>query len=84
MLNELSNDPIQAAISRLEKQHEEDKQGNLLFALHIWSCLQFNKFPFSCPGKTAPRIRKTISTIEKHNVTFYPIFTVRVRSLAVW
>lgn len=27
MLNELSNDPIQAAISRLEKQHEEDKQG---------------------------------------------------------
>lgn len=28
MLNELSNDPIQAAIARLEKQHEEDKQGN--------------------------------------------------------
>lgn len=27
MLNELSNDPIQAAIARLEKQHEEDKQG---------------------------------------------------------
>lgn len=27
MLNEMSNDPIQAAISRLEKQHEEDKQG---------------------------------------------------------
>ncbi|XP_026473795.1 kinesin-like protein KIF13B [Ctenocephalides felis] len=26
MLNELSNDPIQAAISRLEKQHEDDKQ----------------------------------------------------------
>ncbi|KAF5284466.1 hypothetical protein FQA39_LY17041 [Lamprigera yunnana] len=26
MLNELSNDPIQAAISRLERQHEEDKQ----------------------------------------------------------
>ncbi|XP_050554854.1 kinesin-like protein KIF13A isoform X8 [Spodoptera frugiperda] len=26
MLNELSNDPIQTAISRLEKQHEEDKQ----------------------------------------------------------
>ncbi|XP_025837390.1 kinesin-like protein KIF13A isoform X2 [Agrilus planipennis] len=26
MLNELSNDPIQAAIARLEKQHEEDKQ----------------------------------------------------------
>lgn len=27
MTNELSNDPIQAAIARLEKQHEEDKQG---------------------------------------------------------
>nr|CAD7590077.1 unnamed protein product [Timema genevievae] len=26
MLNELSNDPIQTAIERLEKQHEEDKQ----------------------------------------------------------
>ncbi|XP_034951830.1 kinesin-like protein KIF13B isoform X3 [Chelonus insularis] len=26
MLNELSNDPIQQAIARLEKQHEEDKQ----------------------------------------------------------
>ncbi|KAJ8950329.1 hypothetical protein NQ318_021189 [Aromia moschata] len=26
MSNELSNDPIQAAIARLEKQHEEDKQ----------------------------------------------------------
>ncbi|XP_066259078.1 kinesin-like protein KIF13A isoform X2 [Euwallacea similis] len=26
MTNELSNDPIQAAIARLEKQHEEDKQ----------------------------------------------------------
>ena len=30
MLNELSNDPIQAAIARLEKQHEEDKQGKIL------------------------------------------------------
>lgn len=29
MLNELGNDPIQAAISRLEKQHEEDKQDAL-------------------------------------------------------
>lgn len=26
MLNELSNDPIQAAIAKIEKQHEEDKQ----------------------------------------------------------
>ncbi|KAI5645017.1 kinesin motor domain-containing protein [Phthorimaea operculella] len=26
MMNELSNDPIQTAISRLERQHEEDKQ----------------------------------------------------------
>jgi len=29
MLNELSNDPIQTAIARLEKQHEEDKQGTM-------------------------------------------------------
>ena len=35
MLNELSNDPIQAAIARLEKQHEEDKQGTLQSYL-IW------------------------------------------------
>lgn len=28
MLNELSNDPIQTAIAKMEKQHEEDKQGN--------------------------------------------------------
>lgn len=26
MLKELSNDPIQAAIQNLERQHEEDKQ----------------------------------------------------------
>lgn len=31
MLNELSNDPIQTAIYRLEKQHEEDKQGKYFF-----------------------------------------------------
>lgn len=31
MLNELSNDPIQRAIARLEKQHEEDKQ---VYVLH--------------------------------------------------
>lgn len=36
MTNELSNDPIQAAIARLEKQHEEDKQGE-----------RFLKFNFS-------------------------------------
>jgi len=35
MLNELSNDPIQRAIARLEKQHEEDKQ---VYVLH-----RFNK-----------------------------------------
>lgn len=29
MLNELINDPIQSAIDRLEKQHEEDKQSAL-------------------------------------------------------
>ena len=27
MLNELNNGPIQSAIARLERQHEEDKQG---------------------------------------------------------
>lgn len=30
MLNELSNDPIQRAIARLEKQHEEDKQVDII------------------------------------------------------
>lgn len=29
MLKELSNDPIQAAIQNLERQHEEDKQSRL-------------------------------------------------------
>lgn len=33
MLNELSNDPIQRAIARLEKQHEEDKQVRLKLLL---------------------------------------------------
>lgn len=33
MLNELSNDPIQRAIARLEKQHEEDKQVRILLTL---------------------------------------------------
>lgn len=28
MLNELNNGPIQSAIARLERQHEEDKQGS--------------------------------------------------------
>jgi hypothetical protein len=38
MLNELSNDPIQAAIARIEKQHEEDKQGEISTGLKelIW------------------------------------------------
>lgn len=27
MLKELSNDPLQAAIAKIERQHEEDKQG---------------------------------------------------------
>lgn len=31
MMNDLSNDPIQTAIARLEKQHEEDKQGIIIF-----------------------------------------------------
>lgn len=31
MLNELSNDPLQAAIAKIERQHEEDKQGTHSF-----------------------------------------------------
>lgn len=50
MLNELINDPIQAAISRLEKQHKEDKQGQdlfkFVFAQNIYSC-------YSCFRKAA-------------------------------
>lgn len=33
MLNELSNDPIQTAIAKIERQHEEDKQGLLFIKL---------------------------------------------------
>lgn len=35
MLNEMSNDPIQTAITRLEKQHEEDKQGEIELAITV-------------------------------------------------
>lgn len=31
MLNELSNDPLQTAIAKIERQHEEDKQGECLW-----------------------------------------------------
>lgn len=31
MMKDSSNDTIQAAIDRLERQHEEDKQGQYLF-----------------------------------------------------
>jgi hypothetical protein len=31
MENELGNDPIQEAIGAIEKQHEEDKQGQFTF-----------------------------------------------------
>lgn len=41
MLNELSNDPIQRAIARLEKQHEEDKQVRVL--LHRFNKHRANK-----------------------------------------
>lgn len=37
MLNELSNDPIQRAIARLEKQHEEDKQVRVYCAALVGS-----------------------------------------------
>ena len=39
MLNELSNDPIQTAIARLEKQHEEDKQGDFHANTHVFITL---------------------------------------------
>ena len=50
MLNELINDPIQAAISRLEKQHKEDKQGESLFS-HLASFQKYICF-YSRIGKT--------------------------------
>ena len=44
MLHELSNDPIQRAIARLEKQHEEDKQ--------VWNlkllCVKWNSIVSQC------------------------------------
>lgn len=30
MMKEMSNDPVSAAVSALEKQHQLDKEGNLL------------------------------------------------------
>lgn len=81
MLNELSNDPIQAAISRLEKQHEEDKQGNNILnkTRNI-----FNPPLLSCSRKTTPRIRKTVPTTEKYNVTINTISTLFLRSISIW
>jgi hypothetical protein len=36
MLQQMEDDPIQVAIRSIEKQHEEDKQGELLtFAIRI-------------------------------------------------
>lgn len=46
MMKDLSNDPIQAAIARLEKQHEEDKQGTILYQFFI-------KFPLILSGSYA-------------------------------
>lgn len=55
MLNELSNDPIQAAISRLEKQHEEDKQG-LYYFYHCASAFIKTYGNFSGIRKATTRI----------------------------
>lgn len=45
MLKELSNDPLQAAIATIERQHEEDKQGkgyvcfrfSILIICHVYT-----------------------------------------------
>lgn len=60
MLNELSNDPIQAAIARLERQHEEDKQGNLIYysinnKTNLFVCFSI-LLSNSRARKTTPRI----------------------------
>lgn len=41
MEKELGNDPIQEAIGAIEKQHEEDKQGNYLH-LYLYLCLSLS------------------------------------------
>lgn len=52
MQNELSNDPIQTAIARLERQHEEDKQVALEKQRQVWTTtafhlfIEYNKFQF--------------------------------------
>ena len=37
MEKELGNDPIQEAIGAIEKQHEEDKQGQCLVVRNCWA-----------------------------------------------
>lgn len=71
MLNELSNDPIQAAISRLEKQHEEDKQGIFLVD-YRYNRLNFHLFVFlyySCIRKTETGIRTTVPAVAQHTIS---------------
>lgn len=46
MLNELSNDPIQTAIYRLEKQHEEDKQGKYFFYILLFDMIRLQITPY--------------------------------------
>lgn len=74
MLNELSNDPIQAAISRLEKQHEEDKQGkNKSCSMTIVNgALSY----FSGFGEAATGVREAVPAVKEHNVAIHSISAV--------
>lgn len=47
MLNELNNGPIQSAIARLERQHEEDKQGSYLNIFFFTSTNETSSTKFS-------------------------------------
>lgn len=50
MLNRLSNDPIQTAIAQIERQHEEDKQGNKGIISHPMVMLGLNPQPLEPVG----------------------------------
>lgn len=69
----MSNAPIQAAIARLEKQHEEDKQGLLPSLKKVISRNIAKILIFSCPREATFGIRKTISETPKHNVSNHPV-----------
>lgn len=86
MQNELINDPIQSAIERLEKQHEEDKQvalekqrqvNTFRFVMHCGVMLNFTAIL-----KTG--IRTTVPTVKKHFIANDSIRTIRsIRPTAI-